>query len=99
MLPQHTETSPTARLAKSNTPLLTPWLPLRLNTSLKQAGVHGFMMCPLDIGSLYCEAFVMEVDKLLSCVCALQLEALALHVTSISKSRADLFHAPCKMHQ
>lgn len=57
------------------------------------------MMCPLDIGSLYCEAFVMEVDKLLSCVCALQLEALALHVTSISKSRADLFHAPCKMHQ
>lgn len=56
------------------------------------------MMCLLDIGSLYCEASVMEVDKLLSCVCALQL-ALALHVTSISKSRADLFYAPCKMHQ
>lgn len=36
---------------------------------------------------------------LLSWICALQLEALALHITLINQSRADLSYAPCKMHQ
>lgn len=39
------------------------------------------MSCLLDTGSLYYEAHVTKVNKLLSWVCALQLEALALHVS------------------
>lgn len=43
---------------------------------------------------------MMEVAKLLlSWVCALQLEALALHITLINQSRADLSYAPREMHQ
>lgn len=50
-------------------------------------------------GSLYCEASMMKVARLLlRWVCALQLELLDLHIALINQSWADLSYAPYKMH-
>ncbi|OPJ78327.1 hypothetical protein AV530_015273 [Patagioenas fasciata monilis] len=71
------------------------------STSVQETDLICINICPILVqGSLSCEAPMTEAAKLLlSWVCALQLEALALHITLINRSRADLPYAPQKMHQ
>lgn len=51
----------------------------------------------LDTGSLYYEAHVTKVDKVLSWVCDLQLEAVALYVSQPLSPELILpmFHVKC----